>query len=47
MMDNEVMSLLYLDGKYSRKERKARSILPGPLQEALQRTTYISTLKDE
>lgn len=47
MMDNEVMSLLDLDGKNSRKERKARSILPGPLQEALQRTTYMSSLKDE
>lgn len=47
MMDNEVLSLLCWGIKYSRKERKARSIFSGSSQEALQRIIYIIGLKDE
>ena len=46
MTDNEVLSLLCWGIEYSRKERKATSILSGSSQEALQRITYIRGLKD-
>ena len=47
MTDNEVLSLLCWGIEYSRKERKATSILSGSSQEALQRITYVRGLKDE